>query len=380
MKSSKRNYECLVILNTKILMNLGRLIRRLGQTIGAFLTKKNTFSKPKVLIEAGAQGWNSVFFVEFRESLKDYLSNAEISTSSINKNKVYVWQAVNSLKKEKPSHFCFDPRTSSQKPMQALVDTTILLFCLGLWNITPIVILTDGSIRLWRYQAFLLTGSSGVVVTFLDAPSMGGLFPHSRVIGPSYMPISLKRLEWIDEQNLVTKQSELDFNEIFFLGSLYPKRSTTLENLQSELIARGSNVAIVIEEKSINTSIEDYWGKINSHFSLITTTQQQPSPSYQMDRVHIDQMVFRISEALASRKLLFCPNVLGMSRYFLEDVHFVGFESIADAADKIDYMFEHPNLAREIAFRGGERFREVTQGRVFWDEIDRLLDSKLLRT
>lgn len=377
MISSIMWIEKLTIFKTRIFMNLGIFTRQFGRVSGIFTFRRNTFSKSKVLLEAGIRGWESVFFIELRDSLIDYLAEGNVVCSRIDKSKSYLRQAIYGLRHEKPTHYCFDPRTGAQTRLRALLETSILMFCLGFWNVTPIVILTDGSTRLWRYQAFLLTGSSGVIVTFLDSESMGPLFTHKRVIGPIFMPVSLKRLAFLDHQIETMDQEISNLDHIFFLGSLYSQRIAFLNNLESELLSRQSKVKLIVEEKSSNISIENYWQKIASHMSLITTTLQEQSSYYIMDRLYIGQMVFRISEALAAGKLLFCPNVAGMSRYFEEGIHFVSYTSFSDAADKIIFMSDHPAVAIKIATQGRNRYRKFTEESAFWRSVDQLLAVKL---
>lgn len=368
--------EMLTIIRTWLSMCLGIAIGKSGKLLGVFNSRKRPVQKTKVLIEVGNNGWKAVFFEELRDSLSDYLSHEKVACSSIDRDKNYLRQALFALGRERPTHYCFDPRTGPQNSFRSLINTSILMFCLGFWNITPIVILADASVRLWRYQAFLLTGSSGVVITFLDTQSMGALFPHKRIIGPSFMPISLKRLASLDHQNEVVCQDNFGFTKVYFLGSLYSERKTFLNNLESELIARGSKVQLIIEEKSSDISSENYWKNITSHNCLITTTFQYHSSNYPTDRVYIDQMVFRISETLAAGKLLFCSNVPGMNKYFLEDDHFVSYRSSSEAASKIQYYSEHPTEAHKIALNGRKRYRELVEESTFWADIDKILTSK----
>ena len=170
---------------TKFFTKSGIVIWKSSQLVASFKYRKGAPRETKVLIEAGSPAWQAVFHQELRDSLIDYLSCENVACTSINKDKGYLWQAIKTLRREKPTHYCYDPRTGSQSFYRSQIDVLILAFCLGLWSITPIVILTDASVRMWRYQAFLLTGLSGVVITFIDSQSMGSLFPHKRIIGPS---------------------------------------------------------------------------------------------------------------------------------------------------------------------------------------------------
>ena len=361
-------------------MYLGIAIGKSGGLLGVLSLRKRLVQETKVVIEAGSDGWKAVFFEELRDSLCEYLTPEEVVCSTIDRKKNYLRQALSKLKSERPTHYCFDPRTGPQSAASTMVNSCVLIFFLGLWKITPIVILTDASIRLWRYQAFLLTGSSGVIITFLDTQSMGALFTHKRVIGPSFMPISSKTIESLDLHNKNINQNDFDFTEVYFLGSLYDTRKNFLTDLESELRTSNSKVQLIIEEKSSDISSVDYWKKIASHKCVVTTTFQYHTSNYPTDRIYINQMVFRISETLAAGKLLFCTNVPGMNKYFLEDHHFVSYRTSSEAASKMHYYSEHPNEASEIALNGHNRYRELVTESSFWVGVDKMLESSKTRS
>jgi hypothetical protein len=370
--------EKFIVLTSRMFLYFGVFLRFCGKMIGLVSAKRNFRTDPRVLIEAGERGWDSIFFEELEDSLIQYLPDAEVERSVIKRDKGYVMQSLINLWRVKPTHFCIDPRSGAQTSFRPLIDATILSLYLGLSRITPIVILTDGSIRLWRYQAIILTGSTGVIVTFIDATSMGNLFPHCRIIGPSIMPISSKRLSLLRKETEAIDDLPQNFNDIYFLGSLYPQRLEILDKLNTELIRRKSKAHFTIEEKSGDITAEEYWAKLGLHSSLITTTQQQPSSMYKMDRTDINQMVFRVSEALAARKLLYCTEVPGIENYFTEGIHFIGFKTYADAVDKIQYFASNPNIASSIAREGGRRFRELVEKNTFWEMVNLKLDKKLV--
>lgn len=367
----------LLICKTKMLMLIGILVRRTGSALSLKLICSNKGRQTKVLIESGSLGWESVFYSEFKASLREYIRSDHVAISTIDRSQGYLRQAIKNLHLEKPTHYCVDPRTGSQNPFHALLQTMILGFYLGYYNIVPVVILTDGSIRIWRYQSLMLTGDCGVIVTFLDVKSMGRLFTHSRVIGPLFMPISQSRLNILDERSQRTMVTRSTCNEIFFLGSLYPKRIIFFDNLNRELLRLNSKVQILIESKSSAISSEEYWDRITNSECLITTGFQHPNSNYKMDRLDVDQMVFRISETLAAGKLLFCTNIVGMENYFIDGVHFVGFSTFKDAAKKIDYYSRHPDLGREIARNGRRKLGELTMKNTFWGTIELSLVSNI---
>lgn len=358
-------------------MIIGILVRQIGFVLSGPNSYANKSRETKILVESGILGWESVFYSELLMSLQEYIDHESIAISVIDRNKNYLRQVRNRLKMEKLTHYCFDPRTGSQNTFQALLQSITLSFHLGYYRITPIVLLTDASLRNWRIQSLILTGSSGVIVTFLDPKSMGYLFTHRRVIGPVFMPISEKRLNFLGERNQDLSTRKAIRDEILFLGSLYPTRITFFENLNLELLRLKSTAKIVVESKSVDIDSEEYWNRISNFESLITTGFQFSNARYKMDYLDLNQMVFRISEALAAGKLLFCTNVTGMDNYFIDGTHFVGFDTLEVAASKIDFYSKNPQLGREIAETGRKRFEELMLNKTFWTSIDKMLKSKI---
>jgi len=336
--------------------------------------------KTKVLLEAGTVGWESVFYSELRESLQDYTTAETIEISQIDRDRAYLPQVIRKLNSEKPTHFCIDPRTGSQKSFRALCESFVLVAILGFLKINPIVILTDASIRRWRIQSIILTANIGVIVTFLEVKGMGGLFTHKRVIGPIVMPISEKRLSYLDERNKIQEKNGATDNSVFFIGSLYPKRSDFFEVLNQELQNINSKMQVVFENKSAKVSAEDYWNRISSSKFLITTTFQQENSLFKMDRIDLNQMVFRISEVLAAGKLLFCTDVPGIEEFFQKGIHFVNFTTPEEAARKIDYYSLHVDLAQRIATNGRDKIGELISKKEFWKAIDLMQRVKICGT
>ena len=367
-----------LIAKTYAFMLIGTLVRQIGYMFSGRYGYPKKSKETKILVESGVLGWESVFYSELQMSLQEYIDHESIEISAIDRNENYLRQVRKKFKAEKPTHYCFDPRTGGQNTFQALLQSIILSFRLGYYKVTPIVLLTDASIRNWRIQSLILTGRCGVIITFLDPKSMGHLFTHKRVIGPMFMPISQKRLNRLDMRNQDLTNRNAFQDEIFFLGSLYPTRVTFFENLNLELLRLDSKAKILVESKSVKIDNEEYWNRISNFESLITTGFQFPNARYKMDRLELNQMVFRISEALAARKLLFCTNVTGMDNYFIDGTHFVGFDTLEVAASKIDFYSKNPHLGREIAENGRKRFEELMLNKTFWTSIDKMLKSKIL--
>jgi hypothetical protein len=261
--------------------------------------------------------------------------------------------------------------------LPALFQTAILTIVLSFLRVTPVVILTDASVRQWRYQVFLLTAKSGVIITFLDPNKMGSLIPHKRILGPMFMPISTATLLEIDEKINSVRNSRDVQPSVFFLGSLYSKRVIFFEKLQSLLQANKSNVIIKTESKSNEIDPGLYWDKLVSVESVVTTTFQQQDPNYIQDLLEIDQLVFRISETLAAECVLFSSVAPGMEKFFIPGKDFIAYSDTEDAAEKIAFYAQNPSLAHEIAKHGHETYRKLIEGRSFWKHVDIFLEKPL---
>jgi hypothetical protein len=369
----------ILIAKTYLMLTAGIFFSHIGRLLSYLNNADFKNKETKVLIEAGIVGWDSVFYSEFKDSLKDYINPDFVKVSQIDRSEHYLRQVVRNLNFEKPTHFCIDPRTGAQKKFQALFESLVLSVLFGYFKIVPIVILTDASIRTWRFQSIVLTAGRGVIVTFLNAKSMGRLFPHKRVIGPIFMPVSQERLRFLEHQNKeFSKNKNESFNQsVFFLGSLYPKRAEFFESVNSELNKMGSKVQILVESKSSKVSVEEYWKRIVECQFLISTGFQQESSDYKMDRPDLSQLVFRVSEALSAGKFLFSTSFVGVEMYFVEDVHFVSFRNFQEAAQKIEFYSKNPMLAKQIAISGRKRMQDLTSDFEFWKTVDRFLQIKI---
>jgi spore maturation protein CgeB len=80
-------------------------------------------------------------------------------------------------------------------------------------------------------------------------------------------------------------------------------------------------------------------------------------------------MVFRISESLAARNLLFVEKFPGSDKYFTPGKHFVEFSSPNDLAEKLLYFSKNLQEAETILSSGHERMSEIILNSIFWREL-----------
>jgi hypothetical protein len=262
-------------------MRLGGVLRELGRSSGRASINRKRLSST-LLIEAGAVGWTSVFYSELFETAREYISDEAVYASKIDRSKMYVKQAISNLNRTQATHYVYDPRTGSQNPFLGLVQTLVIAFYLGLKDVTPIFMLTDGSVRQWRYQAFILTAKSGVIVTFLNPKEMPEFFPHERVIGPMIMPVSKRTFQVMLPKSKTKSPEKIDCTKVYFLGSLYQRRLTFFKDANQELLKRGCKSQLLFEEKTSTITSDNYWQSLTKYDCLVTTTFQAVNPKYKM--------------------------------------------------------------------------------------------------
>lgn len=84
-----------------------------------------------------------------------------------------------------------------------------------------------------------------------------------------------------------------------------------------------------------------------------------------------DDLCARNWEALAMRNLLICNRVTDMSTFFMEDEHYLGFETVDEAASKVEWALHNPEKMQEIADAGYRKVQPHT-----WDaRINQILET-----
>ena len=339
------------------------------------LTTLNSEHKStKLMLEAGINGWNLIEYKELYASACEYLGAEKVIKTSIDRNKNYYTQLRENILKIQPTHFVYDPRTGSDNTLQAILESFRISILLCAYSVTPIVVLTDFSLRIPRIQASIVSCWNGVVVNYLSARLVGPIFPHRRLIGPHLMPMSnitaskIKAIKEASEQN--TKY------QVLFMGTLYEPRRSTLIWIQNKLNER--NIIFEIKGRDFNTerpSDEEYWTNLCKAKIIITTSEQGSNPELVIDWRHINHMIYRYLEATLCGALLIAPNVPGVDRFFTPDVHFVAFSDKEDAIEKVEYYVNNKEACAKVAEQGHRRALQLIESRAYW----MLIDSGLCR-
>ncbi|MDI1290213.1 MAG: glycosyltransferase, partial [bacterium] len=261
--------------------------------------------------------------------------------------------------------------TGSQTWARALVDTLVMSWRLRRARMTPVVVLTDASLRRHRLQAAVLTAFSGVVVTFMSSQIAGSMFPHRRILGPMPMPVSATRLRWLEE---LRAQVPVDATPtVSFIGGAYLPRSVFLDRLASAL--EGSGVEVAIHANKYETSNDDYW-RVLATSDIIITTTMQGMPRADMDWIWVQQLVFRFSEALSAGAVLVSSTVVDGDRFFVPGSDFATFISVADAREVLVRLTSDSGERERLRAHGHATAQRLALDHTYWRVIDQALGIK----
>lgn len=322
-------------------------------------------------IEAGTKGWESIEYKEIYKSAVEYMGKKRVVKLEVISGKDYIRQVNDVIKSGSITHYLYDPRTGSQRFLRGLFQSLQVALLLYRNRITPIVLLTDLSVRMWRCQAATVSSKSGIVVNFISPQKVQPIFPHKRLIGPSLMPLSNETLDYLD--NLANCNSRQGLNHsIRFTGSLYEPRTSFLKQLKISLSKFGYEFEILGRVLgSPRVPDEEYWKRLNSAAIILTTAEQNHTNG--TDWTWIPSLVYRYIEVLAAGSLLMAPSVPGVTRYFIPGIHFISFNSEADALEKARYYLNHPEEANKIASAGHAKAIHLIRANAFWLQIDTAL-------
>ncbi len=327
----------------------------------------------RVAIESGRIGWTHVFYEELSASAEEYLDGVPPERLVIDRDQPYRPQFRVFARTTDCTHIVLDLRTGPQTWRAAMQASMEVAWTLIRKGITPIVVLTDASLRRHRLQAAILTAFSGVVVTFMSADLVRPMFPHGRIIGPLPMPVSVHRLERLEQQR---DDGQAGAPRAAFIGSVYPPRAQFLEALSAALRARG--VELQVNADKYGTSNDDYWAVLSSSDVIVTTTLQgMPRPG--MDWIWIQQLVFRFSEALCAGAVLVAPEVPGGDRWFSPDEDFVPFTSVDEACERICSLISDSHQRASVREHGHRTAAALSRDHAFWRAIDECLAQRALR-
>lgn len=315
-----------------------------------------------VTIQAGANGLKGVFLEELIASAIQDFGADQVRIHSINRNKSFLMQSMSYLKTQNPKYLILDPRTLSSNGIVGVFQSFFSSLMFSARNITPIVFLTDASIIKLRLESVIWTSKNGKCIMLYDPVILGKLLPHKRVYGPIFMPISLKTINTVIESNCVSKNSS---THIGFIGTIYPERAEYLEELIR--CSKKLNIHVNIQEKKTSFKNKDYWEFLNSYEIIFTTTVQTNIEKNKVDNLEINQMVFRISEAIALGKILITTPVNGLDKFFKRDYDFIEMGTLNSYSEEFESAVKKAKiLIGERKPKDNASYIKLITNRCFW--------------
>lgn len=326
-------------------------------------------------IQAGVRGWESIEFKELYQSACEYMQPENVDKLIIHPDVGYLKQVELALASKRITHYLYDPRTGSQDFWLGLWQSLMVAIYLQKYNVIPVVLLTDLSVRAWRSQSAVVSAQRGIVICFMSVKFIGKIFPHRRLLGPCLMPFSVQTKEMLDA--LIGRRPKSSSAKALFVGSLYEPRTAQLEEIRSSLARRG--LLLEIKGRTIGSARypdSEYWASLCFSDIVVTTAGQMTQKG--TDWTDIPHLVYRYLEVLASGALLVAPDVPSVRRYFTPGEHFISFNSPNNAAAVIFYYLMNPAERLKIAGQGKARADALIAARSFWGLVDSALGADSL--
>jgi glycosyltransferase involved in cell wall biosynthesis len=331
---------------------------------------KGTTDQTKVVIEAGSRGWDSNFFCELLISAGEFFGSENVIRLTILPNEDRLKQLKHSIIGNKVRFLIYDPRTNNRDSIYDLYDALLVSIYCRLRGIRVIAYLTDPSITLWRLQSIIASRANGSIVTPMSNEKLGWLVWRIKISGPLPMPISIRTSMFMRGRLLESTRNFDGIESLTFRGSLYRPRLTFFANLNTILEQKGSPLRLIANSKDESLiSTADYWNALIDNAVCITTTFQVVPQGIRADRPWINQMVFRISEALAAGNLLFSSPCPGLEELFERGKHYVEYKDEEDLANQIIFYASNTIEATKIRLEGNAQMFNLISQQFFWREV-----------
>lgn len=354
----------LVLFLTYFVYQLSRILQIIARLISGTSIRKDSNSKFSNLltIQAGIKGLEGVFLEELVASAIQDFGAGQVRTQPINRDRSYLIQLISFFKLQNPKYLILDPRTLSSNGIVGVIQSILSCLLFSLRGITPIVFLTDASIIKWRIESIVWTSRYGKCVMLIPPSTLGKLFPHNRTYGPIFMPITFKTID----TGLKNSDRRTSLKpKIGFSGTIYPERAEYLEAIVSS--SKKLGVEVNIQEKTLSIKNEDYWRFLNDHEIIFTTTVQTNIENNLVDNLEVNQMVFRISEAISLGKILITTPVLGLDTFFKRNYDFIEIgtsESLfTECKNAINKAI---NLSMSRGTKDNDSYQYLIRNKCFW--------------
>lgn len=338
---------------------------------------KHVTRNDNLIVEAGINGWKTIFLNEVYQSAlesKNFKNVFRLCTAEKSLNFRFTYK---NLQKLKCGFYFFDPRSLQGSLLKKIFHTIKLIVIFKRLNITAISVLTDPSLRLNRLISIALTTNSGILVTFMDISNVSQYFYKCKVISPMLPPIS--RTTRLEIENLNVKPRDLLLEDRLIIGikgDLYSSRLKSISALKNGIMERKLNFEVRVTPKDNNLSSELYWKELLNFDLVFTTTKQginelnsQGNLPYKADFTNVNQIVFRITEALVSNRVLICENAPGLNQLFDTSSDLIVYEEIDDLLDKLEFYYLNREALLSLRNTGNARILKYLDLDFFWGTI-----------
>jgi hypothetical protein len=324
-------------------------------------------SKPRhLLIGAGTQGWQLIEYQEISASASEYLGASNVSRVAFSATRPMLREFGETLREVRPSHYYFDPRSGSQRPLKSVWEAVVIGFHLERYGVEPICVITDFAYRRWRLQSAIVSARSGVVTSLMSPSVIGKLFPHKRIIGPMPFPLSVATLRALQQRK---KRSEERWrtlrDRVVFIGMLHEPRKSVIEAIKSGLAQREILMEVFGRAPDgSRMSEDDYWGiLLNARLVVSTSSQMGENGTDFSDRNHF---IYRFIETTAAGTALAIGPVEGSEHLLEPDSDYIAFSSAEEAVEKISSAWHERGALEKISRRGASRSKDLIESHRYW--------------
>ena len=355
-----------------------------ARVIFSFIRRVGTLANPKpsqtnLLIGATKAGWELIELEEVWASASEYLGQASVSQVVFGNRNTLVSELAQALKESHPSHFYYDPRAGADSFWRGIVQAFSAGALFSWYQTTPICMLTDFPIWGWQMQVAIVSAESGVVATIDSASKTRRFFPHSRIVGPLPMSISIATADSLDRKRRSATPDRSRGAYVAFIGSMYPDRADILNNIFQKLHERGIKTkAITRALGGSRISNEEYWNELQAADIIVTTSAILSAPGT-LELLPPNHLVFRFLETTASSTCLVAQFTAVASSYFESGSDYVAFTTVEEAVVAITELIDNPAQREEVARNGHAVARSLIDAHYFWRALNLALGAKSLR-
>lgn len=331
--------------------------------------KPSTGGPRHLIIGAGVRGWELIEYQEIFASASEYLGENNVTRVTFTGERPMLAELRKSVEHVRPTHYYYDPRSGSQKPLQALWEALVIGVMLERHGVTPICALTDFPVRRWRVQVAIVSARTGVVTSLMSPSVIGELFPHNRIVGPVPFPLSLATLTRLQDRKKTKRQPRHPLSDkVVSVGMLYEPRKTTIEAIHKGLAERGIPMEIIGRmPDGPRLSDDEYWDIITNARLVISTSSQIAGSHTDFDGHN--HFIYKFIEVTAAGTPLAIEPVAASDHLLSPDVHYLSYQSVEEAVVKISSAWPSATFLAELAESGSNKADAIIKSGVYWSTV-----------